>query len=715
MKHPLLSFLIVLSMILAGSLPAASRQPENGRGNPFFSDYNTPFQVPPFHLIKIEHYLPAFERGMAEERAEIDRIAANPEAPSFANTIMAFNDTGKLLTKVSRVFFTIESADSTDALREIQRTISPRLTLHRDNILLNEKLFERIKAVYAGRQEKGYDPLQIRAIEKNYNDFVRNGADLSPRDKETLRTINQELAKLQLQFSENMLKETNTNFRLVIDQGADLAGLPQGSIDAAARTAKEAGLEGKWLFTLQKPSLIPFLQFAANRGLREKIYRGYFRRGDNNNEFDNKAIILKILQFRGQRSRLLGYKTFAEYAVADNMAKTPEAVQNFLRELMKPAQAVAVRDRDEMQKIIDREGGDFKLDSWDWWYYAEKLKKEKFDLDESEVTPYFVLANVRDGMFKLANRLYGITFTPVRNIPVYNPEVEAFEVREGDGSHLGILYLDYFPRPGKGAGAWCGGFRSQGYDEQGKKIYPVISITTNFTRPNGDIPALLTYIEANTLFHEFGHALHGLFTDGKYRRIAGDLPNDMGELPASVMENWLAEPAVLKDIARHYRTGAPIPAPLLEKLKKSITFNQAFTTVEYIGASVLDMDWHSIDPDKQYDVASFEKESMQKLGLIPEILPRYRTTYFGHIIGGYAAGYYVYLWAAVLDADAHAAFEESGDIFNREIAARFRKHILRDGGNDEGMAQYRKFRGKDPTIQPLLKKRGLIETDRGAQ
>lgn len=708
MKKTFKSIFLFIILLLFWRGTIVCNQDGEKTANPFFGEFKTPFGVPPFDLIKIDHYIPAFEKGMAEEQVEIDTIVNNPESPAFENTVLAFNNTGKLLTKVRRVFFTIDAADTNPQLQEISRKISPLLTLHRDNISLNDKLFQRIKTVYQNRHKQKYDPLQIRVIEKNYHDFIRNGADLNPEDKKVLREINQEIAKLQLQFGENMLQETNINFKLVIENRDDLAGLPQGAIDAAAQTAKEAGIAGKWVFTLQKPSWIPFLQYAQKRELREQLYRGYFRRGDNNNEFDNKKIMLAILKLRARRARLLGYKTFAEYAVADNMAKTPENVLNFMRELMIPAQNVAIRDRDEMQKIIDREGGNFKLDLWDWWYYAEKLKKEKFDLDEAEITPYFVLANVRDGMFYLANKLYGITFSPLKNMPVYNPELEVFEAKEADGSHLGVLYLDYYPRPGKGVGAWCGEFRSQGYDDQGKKIRPVITITTNFTRPNGAIPALLTYSEATTLFHEFGHALHGLFTDGKYRRIAGDVPNDMGELPASIMENWLGETRVLKVIARHYKTGQMIPQELLEKLRKSITFNQAFTTVEYIGASVLDMDWHGIAADKEYDVIAFENESMKRLGLIKEILPRYRTSYFSHICGGYAAGYYVYLWAAELDADAFAAFEASGNIFNKEIAARFRKYILQDGGNDEGMVQYRKFRGKNPSIKALLKKRGLL-------
>jgi peptidyl-dipeptidase Dcp len=465
-------------------------------------------------------------------------------------------------------------------------------------------------------------------------------------------------------------------------------------------------MEGKWVFTLQKPSMLPFLQYSSKRDLRKKLYTGYFMRGNNNNEFDNKDIILKIMNLRAQKAKLLGYKNFGEYIISNNMAKNMANVYKFLYEIMKPALLAAIKDRDEMQKIIDAEGGNFKLESWDWWYYAEKLRKAKYDIDESELKPYFVLSNVRDGMFYAANQLYGVTFKQRKDLPVYHPEVETFEVKDADGSHLGILYLDYHPRPGKRVGAWCGSFRDQTY-ENGKKIYPIVTMVCNFTRANGDTPALLTWDEVTTLFHEFGHALHGLFTDGKYYRTAGNLPRDMVELPSQVMENWASTPEVMKIYAKHYKTGEALPKELFDKLQKSLVFNEGFNTVEYIAASVLDLDWHSFDTVKNVNVLDFEKQSMDKIGLIKEIIPRYRTSYFNHIIGGYAAGYYVYLWAAVLDADAFQAFEDSGNIFNKDLAAKFRKYVLTEGGSGEGMDQYIKFRGQEPSPEPLLKKRGL--------
>lgn len=680
-------------------------QPKDG-GNPFFKEYNTPFKVPPFNLIDTSHYIPAFEKGIKEQQAEIDAIVNNPKAPTFQNTILPFDQSGKLLEKVGSVFYSLNGANTSPALQAIARKISPITTKHHDNISLNEKLFKRIKTVYENRNKSKLTPLQIRVVEKYYDDFVRNGANLSEADKTKLRAINQELSMLGLKFGENLLAETNTNFKLIVDNTADLAGLPADLITAAADQAKQDGMEGKWVFTLQKPSMIPFLQYAQNRELRKKIYMGYNMRCNNDNKFDNKEIILKIANLRAERANLLGYKTYADYIISNNMAKTPEKVYEFLNKIMEPALAVAQKDLAEMQAIADREGANIKLEAWDWWFYSEKLRKEKYNLDEAEIKPYLSLEGVRYGMFYVANKLYGVTFTKRPDLPTYHPEVDAFEVKDSTGKHLGVLYLDYHPRPGKRVGAWCGRFRDQGY-ENGKKITPVVTIVTNFTRPSGDVPALLTWDETTTLFHEFGHALHGLFTDGQYQRIAGNVPRDMVELPSQFMENWAGNPEVLKVYAKHYKTGEVMPQELIDKLEKSMTFNQAFVTVEYIAASILDLDWHSFTAPKQVDVNAFEKESMDKIHLIPEILPRYRTTFFNHIVGGYAAGYYVYLWAAVLDSDAFQSFVDSGVLYNKDIAAKFRKFILTEGGNDEGMIQYRKFRGQDPSPLPLLKKRGL--------
>ncbi len=695
-----------IALVSLMALMSATGMAQPKSDNPFFKEYNTPFKVPPFNLIDTSHYIPAIVEGIKQQQAEIDAIVNNPQAPTFENTIVALDESGALLEKVGSVFGSLNGANTSPALQAIARKTSPMSTKHRDNISLNEKLFQRIKTVYEKRNNSKLNPLQVRVVEKYYNDFVRNGANLSEGDKAKLRAINQELSMLGLKFGENLLSETNKNFKLVIDNQADLAGLPADLITAASDQAKQDGMEGKWVFTLQKPSMIPFLQYAQNRELRKKIYMGYNMRGNNNNEFDNKETILKIANLRAERANLLGFKTYAEYIIDNNMAKTPENVYQFLNKIMEPALAVAKKDLAEMQAIADREGANIKMEAWDWWFYSEKLRKEKYNLDEAEIKPYLSLEGVRTGMFYVANKLYGITFTKRPDLPTYHTEVDAFEVKDSTNKHIGVLYLDYHPRPGKRVGAWCGRFRDQGY-ENGVKITPVVTIVTNFTRPAGDVPALLTWDETSTLFHEFGHALHGLFTDGQYQRIAGSVPRDMVELPSQIMENWAGEPEVLKVYAKHYKTGEVMPQELISKLEKSMTFNQAFVTVEYIAASILDLDWHSFTAPKQVDVNAFEKESMDKIHLIPEILPRYRTSFFNHIVGGYAAGYYVYLWAAVLDSDAFQSFVDSGDLYNKDIAAKFRKFILTEGGNDEGMVQYRKFRGQDPSPIPLLKKRGL--------
>lgn len=705
MKNLLLPLLTMAILTFTG---CRQKQTATEPENPFFSEYTTPFQVPPFDKIDTSHYLPAFIEGIRQQAEEIAAITENPEAPDFENTILAYDKSGKLLNRVSYVFYNLNGAHTNDQMQEIARKISPLMSKHQDDISMNPELFSRIKKVYEKRHESGLDDQQIRVVEKYYRDFERQGANLPAREQETLRKINEELAMLQVKFGENQLAEINKNFKLVIDKQEDLAGLPEGVIAAAAETAGNTGDEGKWVFTLAKPSLIPFLQYADNRNLREKLYRGYFMRGNNDNANDNKQIVKDIVRLRAEKARLLGFDNFAAYVIDENMAKTTDNVDKFLSNLFRSALPVAKNDLAEMQKIANAEGNSFKLESWDWWYYAEKLRKQKYDLDETQIKPYLKLENVRDGMFEVAHKLYGITFSKLTNLPVYQKDVETFEVKEADGSHLGILYLDYFPRAEKSGGAWCTGFQPAGW-ENGKKVDPIVSIVCNFTPPSGNVPALLSWDETTTLFHEFGHALHGLFTEGKYTRTAGNVARDFVELPSQIMENWAGEPEVLRMFARHYETSEIIPDALIEKLTNSSHFNQGFTTVEYIAASILDLDYHKLkSPAMVEDVNAFEKEAMDRIGLIPEILPRYRTTYFSHIFdGGYAAGYYVYLWAAVLDSDAFDYFRQSGDIFNKELAAAFRKYCLAENGNDEGMEQYRKFRGQDPSQEPLLKKRGL--------
>ncbi|WP_299576318.1 M3 family metallopeptidase [uncultured Sunxiuqinia sp.] len=683
----------------------SSTETNSAMDNPFLKTYETPFEVPPFGEIKIEHYLPAVEEGIKQHQQEIEVITSNPEAPTFENTILAMDVSGDLLDRVTTVFYNLNSANTNPEMQALAREISPITTEHGDNIMLNKALFERVKAVYEQRESLNLDQEQMRVLEKFYKDFERNGANLSDEDQAKLRELNQELSNLRLQFGENLLAETNKNFQLVIDNEADLSGLPEAVVAAAAEEAEKAGMTGKWVFTLQKPSLIPFLQYADNRDLREQIYRGYFMRGNNDNEFDNKKILGQMVQLRQEKAQLLGFENYAAYILDNNMAKTSENVYDFLLKLWKPALEVAKNERDEMQAIINREGGNFQLESWDWWYYSEKLRKEKYDLDESELQPYFSLDNVREGIFYVSNQLYGIQFERREDIPVYHPEAEAWEVKEADGSHVGVLYMDFHPRDGKRVGAWNTGYRDVAYVDGKKVQYPITSIVCNFTRPSGDMPALLTFDEVTTFFHEFGHALHGLFTDGPYQRTAGRVPRDFVELPSQIMENWAAEPEVLKVYAKHYETGEVIPDDLVQKLVNSGHFNQGFATVEYLAASLLDMDWHT--KAFEGDVLDFERSSMDAVGLIDEIIPRYRSTYFSHIFaGGYSAGYYVYIWAGVLDTDAFAAFKESGDLFNPELAAKFRT-LLAKSGSDEGMVIYRNFRGQDPSPEYLLQKRGL--------
>ncbi|MBW8330458.1 MAG: M3 family metallopeptidase [Prolixibacteraceae bacterium] len=695
--------LSVIGLALFATACNTSKEPKRDMSNPFFSEYKTPFQVPPFNEIKLEHFMPAIDAGIEEQLAEIKAITDNKEEPSFENTILAFDQSGELLRKAS-IFSTLKSANTNDEMQALAREITPKMSAHRDNIMLNKDLFTRVKAIYEKRNEMNLDADQLRVVEKYYQDFERNGANLPDEQQAELRKLNEELSMLSLNFGENMLAETNKNFKLVVDNEADLKGLPADVIAAAAELAKKDSMEGKWVFTLQKPSMLPFLQYAENRELREKLYKGYISRGDNNNANDNKEIIAKIITLRDKRAKLLGFDNFADYVVDINMAKTPENINDFLMKLWTPALERAKVERADMQAMINKEGGNFKLASWDWWFYAEKVRKAKYDLDEAQLKPYFKLENVVDGMIYVASKLYGVQFIKRDDIPVYHEEAIAYEVQEADGKHIGVFYMDYHPRPGKNAGAWCTSYRSQSY-ENGQRITPVVSIVCNFTRPAGEVPALLSFEEVTTLFHEAGHAFHTLFADGPYRRTSRDVARDFVELPSQIMEHWASEPEVLRIYAKHYETGEVIPEELITKLTKSAQFNQGFETVEYLAAALLDMDLHT--QPFNGDVAASEKASMDKIGLIDEIVPRYRSTYFSHIFsGGYSAGYYVYIWAAVLDADAFDAFKQSGDIFNPEYAAKFRT-LLTKCGTDDGMVIYKNFRGQEPSIEPLLKNRGL--------
>ena len=675
--------------------------------NPFLSEYETPFQVVPFDQIKIEHYMPAFEAGMKEQLEEIDAIVNNPEIPTFQNTILPFDKSGATLDRVNNVFFNMIECDNSDEMQALAEQIMPMLSKHSDAIAMNPQLYVRIDYVYQHRNEMDLDDQQLRVVEKYHEDFVRAGAALPVEKQEELSRINEQLSTLSLQFGNNLLKENN-NYRLVIGNEDYLTGLPQSSIDAAAERAKEENLEGRWIFTLSKPSVIPFLQYSNNRELRKQVYQAYYNRGDNDNEYNNTEIIKQMLTLRLQRAQLLGYDNHANYVLAVNMAHDAATVDKFLIDIFNPAQQLAKKELAEMQAIADAEGADFKLEGWDWWYYAEKLRKAKYDFDEKQIKPYLSVDNVRNGMFMVANKLYGVNFTRNDTLPVYYPGVETYEVREANGDFLGVLYLDYYPRPSKGAGAWTTEFRTSGHDINGNKIYPLVSLVMNFTPPTDSIPGLLTWDETETMWHEFGHSLHVFFSEGLYTRTCGVVPHDFVEMPSQIMENWVSEPEVIRMFAKHYRTGEVMPDNLIERIENSSLFNQGFMITELVAASILDMKFHELTDVTDLDVDAFEKEQMDAIGLMPEILPRYRATNFAHIFnGGYSAGYYAYTWAEVLDKDAYSFFKSSGNLFNPVISAAFRQHCLQDGGNDDVMVQYRKFRGKDPDEAAFLKARGL--------
>lgn len=705
-------------MLAASVLFSACDTTKNKMGdNPFFAEYGTAFEVPDFSKIKNEHYMPAFEEGIKQHAAEIDAIANNEEAPTFENTLVALDKSGSLLDKVSSVFFNQFSANADDSIKAINKQVAPMLAAHNDNINLNPKLFERVKAVYNQQKElnlsieaenqSALSTEQMSLLNKVYTGFVRGGANLNDEDQAKMRDINGKLALLYPQFGENVIKESQA-YKLVIENAENLSGLPQSVIDAAAETATAKGMEGKWVFTLDKPSWIPFLQYSDKRELRKEIYTAWMNIANNNNEFDNKEVIKEILKLRLEKAKLLGYNTYADFAIDNNMAKTPENVLNLLTKLWDAALPMAKREAKELQAIIDKEGGNFKVESWDWWYYAEKLRKEKYALDESELRPYFSLANVQQGAYELVKRIYGLNIVRRDDIPVYHEDVEAWEVQEENGDHIGILLVDYFPRESKRGGAWMSSYRKQ--QGAGKDfVTPVIVNVGNFTKPTANEPSLLSLDEVETLFHEFGHGLHGLLSKVEYNTISGtSVKRDFVELPSQIMENWALEPALLKTYARHYKTGEPIPDELIAKIQKSGHFNQGFVTLEYLAASLLDIKFHKLDNVDGLDVLAFEKQAMDELGLIKEIIPRYRSTYFNHSFGGegYSAGYYVYIWAAVLDTDAYQAFVENG-IFDRATGDALRNNIISRGGSDEPMTLYKNFRGADPSIDPLLTKRGL--------
>lgn len=683
-----------------------NNQNQTDMNNPLLSEWNTPFQTPPFSQIKEEHYVPAFKAAIKEQEENISKITSNTEAATFENTIVALENSGKTLERVASVFFNLTGTNTNDQMQKIAEEVTPLITKSDDDINLNADLFARIKSVYDNQAQMNLDDEQKMVLKKHYESFVRGGALLESEAQNQLRALNEKLAHLSLQFTNNVLAETNA-FKLIIEDSKELAGLPQSAIDAAAISAKEDSLDGKWLFTLQYPSIWPFMQNADNRALREKLHKAYINRGDNNNENDNKKIIAEIANLKVEKAKLLGFDNYAAYILDDNMAKTPAKVYELLDKLMTAALPNAKKEAEELQKMIRKSGQDFKLEHWDWWYYANKLKQEKYAFDDEAVRPYFQLENVRNGAFEVAHQLYGLTFTETDKIEKYDKDVTVFEVRDADSSMLGILYTDWHPRASKRAGAWMTAFRKES-KENGERIIPLISMVCNFSKPTETTPSLLTFEEVETLFHEFGHVLHGLLANTTYYSLSGtSVARDFVELPSQIMENWAAEPEVLKSFAKHYQTGEVIPDELLDKMDKAGKFNQGFVTVEYLAAALLDMDWHTLNQTQEIDATAFEKASLDKMGLIPEIIVRYRSPYFSHIWGGgYSAGYYGYIWAAILDSDAFATFKEKG-LFDQETAKSFRDNILSQGGTKEAMDMFVKFKGQEPSIEPLLEKRGL--------
>jgi len=694
--------------------PVASVAPQSpapeADDNPFFEAWETPYGIPPFDRIRDEHYKPAFERGIEGLRVDIAAIRDNPEAPTFANTIEALELAGDLLTRVEDTFSNVNNTDTNDFLQELDVEMTPRLTRERDAIYLDEKIFARVNALYEQRESLGLDDQAMRLLELTHLDFVRRGAALDVASRQRMMEINARLSELTTLFGQNLLKETNS-FELVITDKADLSGLPDNMIGSARAKAESKGLENSWLFGLDRGTFEGFMTYADNRDLRKQMYEGYRARGGQGGATDNRDEISEIANLRAEAAQLLGYEDHAAFQLETRMAKTPETAENFLLEVWKPGLARAEQELSEMQAIVQAEGHDFLIDGHDWWYYAEKLRQQKFALNESELKPYFELSNVRQGAF-YANRLFGITFEPLEDVPLWNPVVKPYAVYGPERKFLGVYMTDDYARETKRGGAWMSTYRSAS-NIRGNSIRPIVTNNLNVAPPAAGEPTLLTYDQVETLFHEFGHALHGLMTQIRYPRFSGTAgsPRDWVELPSQFMEHYATEPEVLAVYAKHNQTGELIPQQLVDKLRAASTHNQGFKTTEYIAASLLDLKWHELSPKQAAaveDVVKFESDVLAAYGKPSMIETRYRSPYFAHIFsGGYSAGYYAYLWSEILDADGFTAFKETGDIFNPELARRLQENVYEAGASKDADVLYRAFRGQDPTIEPLLRIRGL--------
>ena len=680
--------------------------------NPFYKNYKTQFEIPPFSEIEEKHFMPAYFKGMEEHNNEIEQIIQNTEKPSFENVIIAMERSGELLDKVNAVFFNLSGSATNKKLQEIEKEISPKLSQHYDSISLNPYIFKKVSLLWEDVDNLNLSQEERKILEETYKRFIRSGALLKGLDKDRYADINQEISKLSVQFSQNLLAETN-NFEIILSRD-DLKGLPEDIVNLAKEEAdnkfkktSDKKYANKYIFTSHRSSMYPFLTYSERRDLREKLYTGYIMRGDNDNEYDNKNITSKIASLRVEKANILGFETHAHYVLDNTMAKTPEAVYELLNQLWEPALSRAKNELQELQKFVNEEGQNFKIASWDWWYYSEKVRKDKYNIDEEELKNFFTLDNTIDGIFKTANKLFGLTFEEKFDIELYHPDARVWEVKDKNGSHLGLYIGDYYTRSSKRGGAWMSTFKDQSNFDGRER--PIVINVCNFPPPSKDKPSLLSFEHVTTLFHEFGHGLHGLLTNTHYRSLSGtSVSRDFVEFPSQVLEHWASEPESLKSYAKHYKTGEVISDELIDKMKNASKFNQGFANTEYLAATYLDMDWHSLVSTDIQDTNDFERKSLEKIGLIDEIVSRYRTTYFQHIFtSSYSAGYYSYIWAAVLDSDAFAAFKESGDIYNQDLANKYREYILEKGGTENPMELYQKFRGSNPNIGPLLEDRGL--------
>lgn len=675
--------------------------------NPFLHTYHTPHQTTPFNLIQLSDYEPAIREGMRIEDEEIKAITDNPEPPTFSNTVLALERAGQLLDRVTTVLFNLMSAETCDEMEAIAEKMMPELSEHSNNISLNEKLFERIKCVYTQRESLNLTPEERRLLEKTYDGFIRNGANLSDADKETFRKLSMELSTLTLRFSQNHLKETN-KYELVLTSEAELEGLPESIIEAATHTAKEKGKEG-WIITLQAPSYVPFMKYSSNRNLRKELYMAYNTQCTHRDELDNTDIVKLLVNLRMELAQLLGFTDYADYVLRKRMAENSEHVYQLLNQLLDAYTPTAHKEVAEIEALAqEMEGKDFRLMPWDFSYYAEKLKNKKFNLDEEALRPYFELSKVKEGVFGLATRLYGITFRENKDIPVYHPDVQAYEVFDKDGSYLAVLYTDFHPRAGKRSGAWMTEYKEQWIDENGNNSRPHVSVTMNFTKPTAEKPALLTFSEVTTFLHEFGHALHGMFANTHFQSMSGtNVYWDFVELPSQIMENFAVEKDFLNTFARHYQTNEPIPEELVKRIVDASNFNVAYACLRQVSFGLLDMAWYTRRTAFDGDVKEYEKASWTRAQILPQIDETCMSVQFGHIMsGGYSAGYYSYKWAEVLDADAFSVFKEKG-IFNTEVAQSFRDNILSKGGTEHPMTLYKRFRGQEPTIDALLIRNGI--------